>query len=127
MQSPEQENEKDPLPASVSIVEVPNGSPSPPDSVSRLSEPSTGMVAALSSPIGAIDLGLPRTPESRVIKPVDEAAIDEGYDSEGLRAPWERQRYWTSMARSWMRHLFRSDYHHYHQWWVLPKMSRKKV
>ena len=47
------------------------------------------MVAALSSPIGATDLGLPRTPESLVIKPVDEAAIDEGYDSEGLRAPWE--------------------------------------
>ena len=89
MQSPENKNEKDPLPASVSIVEVPHGSPSPPDSVSRLSEPSAGNMPALSSPIRTTDLGLPRTPESRMIKPIDEAAIDEGYDSEGLRAPWE--------------------------------------
>jgi hypothetical protein len=29
------------------------------------------------------------TPEGRLIKPIDETAIDQGYDSDGLRAPWE--------------------------------------
>ena len=35
------------------------------------------------------DLGIPTTPEGRALKPIDEAAINEGYDSDGLRAPWE--------------------------------------
>ena len=52
-------------------------------------KPSAGKVASLSSPIGRTDLGLPMSPQSRLLKPIDEAAMEEGYDSEGLRAPWE--------------------------------------
>ena len=66
MQSPETQNEKETLPASMSIVEVPDGFPSPHDSVSRLSEPSVGMVATLTSPIRATDLGPPQ--DSRITR-----------------------------------------------------------
>ena len=75
------------LPVSVSILKCLDGFPSSPDSVSRLSEPSAGVMATLSSPTGATNIGLPRTPKSRVVKPLDEAAMEEGYDPEGLQAP----------------------------------------
>jgi hypothetical protein len=44
---------------------------------------------SLSSQLGPQDIGIPTTPEQRDVKPIDEAAFDQGYDSEGLQAPWE--------------------------------------
>ena len=89
MKSPDHQNEMPPLPPAVNIVEVSNQLRSPSDTVSQLSQPSTSLVAAISSPLGAKDVGQPMTPEGRLIKPIDETAIDQGYDSDGLRAPWE--------------------------------------
>ena len=40
-------------------------------------------------PLPKNDIGVPTTPEGRVIKPIDEDVIDQGYDSDGLRAPWD--------------------------------------
>ena len=34
-------------------------------------------------------MGIPKTPPQRVIAPVNEDLIEQGYDSEGLRPPWE--------------------------------------
>ena len=89
MQFPETAVEDETVPEALTIVQANNDDQSPPDSVSKLSEPSLGEMPSLSSPIGAKDLGLPVTPESRVLKPLDEGAMEEGYDSEGLRGPWE--------------------------------------
>ena len=57
--------------------------------VSQLFQPSTSATGSLKSPISKNDIGVPTTPEGRVIKPIDEDVIDQGYDSDGLRAPWE--------------------------------------
>ena len=89
MQSPENQNENNPLPAGISILEVSHSTKSPSDNISQLSQTSASGLASFSSPIGAKDIGVPRTPEVRVVRPTDESAIDQGYDSDGLRAPWE--------------------------------------
>ena len=89
MESLGNEDENTPLPAGVSVIEVHNQVRSPSDTISQLSQASVGGLASLSSPIGAKDIGLPKSPQRRVIEPVDENAIDKGYDSDGLRAPWE--------------------------------------
>ena len=34
------------------------------------------------------DVGQPKTPEGRLVEPINEEAIDNGYDSDGLQAPW---------------------------------------
>ena len=70
-------------------MEVPQGDSSPWGDVSTLSKPSSHPGTPGTSKLTTNDIGLPVTPEGRVVKPIDEAAIDEGYDSEGLPAPWE--------------------------------------
>ena len=89
MESLSNNDENTPLPADVGVIEVHNQVRSPSDTISQLSQASFGGVASLSSPIGAKDIGLPKSPQRRVIKPIDETAIDKGYDSDGLRPPWE--------------------------------------
>ena len=41
------------------------------------------------SPLSSQDIGVPKTPEQRMITPINEDAFDEGYASEGLRSPWK--------------------------------------
>ena len=89
MQSPEAHSEKTPVPPSVDVVQVSHPRKSPSDTISQLSQVSAGANPSFSSPLRATDIGVPRTPEVRVIRQTDEAANDDGYDSEGLRAPWE--------------------------------------
>ena len=89
MQSPENSTEKAPLPSSLGVVELPNDLHSPTDTISQLSQASSRGRASLSSPLGAKDIGVPKTPPQRVITPVDDDLLEEGYDTDGLRPPWE--------------------------------------
>ena len=89
MESLGNEDENTPLPAGVSVIEVHNQVRSPSDTISQLSQASVGGLASLYLPIGAKDIGLPKSPQRRMIEPVDENAIDKGYDANGLRAFWE--------------------------------------
>ena len=43
----------------------------------------------MTAPLTTNDIGLPVKPEGSVVVPIDEELIDDGYDSDGLRAPWE--------------------------------------
>ena len=61
--------ENTPLPAGVSVIEVHNQIISPSDTISQLYQASVGGLASLSSPIGAKDIGLPKSPQRRVIEP----------------------------------------------------------
>ena len=89
MQSPENSTEKTPLPSSLGVVELPNDLHSPTDTISQLSQASSRGRTSLSSPIGAKDIGVPKTPPQRKITPVNDDLLEEGYDSDGLRPPWE--------------------------------------
>ena len=89
MECPEAQNEESQNESLPSQMEVPNGVVSPWGGVSNLSQPSLSRQGSSLSPLRANDIGVPTTPEGRVIKPLDKAAIDYGYDSEGQRAPWE--------------------------------------
>ena len=59
------------------------------DNISQLSQASSGAKTTLTLPICAADTGVPKTPPQRLITTVDEALIEQGYDSDGRRAPWE--------------------------------------
>ena len=89
MQSPEPSTQIPPLPPLVELVEVPASGRSLSDSVSQLSQPSLGTAGAFTSPHQPIVNGQSMTPEGRLIKPIDEEAIDQGYDSDGGHAPWQ--------------------------------------
>ena len=89
MQSPEHQNSTTEKSNTVSVVEVATQRKSSTDTVSNLTEASSGGVVQFSSPIREADVGQPLTPEGRLILPIDEEAIDQGYDSDGCRAPWE--------------------------------------
>ena len=89
MLSPNHDDDNPPLHSAPSIVEVSNDTQQPLDILSPLSKGSEGNSTLFNSPISAKDTGVPPTPDGRVIKPLDEVAIDQGYDSDGLRAPWE--------------------------------------
>ena len=89
MSSPEQQSKNEDVPPSVSVVECANTLKSPSDTISQLSQASSGARGSFSSPLKAADIGVPRTPEIRVIKPINDEANDHGYDSDGQRAPWE--------------------------------------
>ena len=89
MNCPEAPSEKETIPSVPVEMDVPQSESSPWGHVSELSQPSSGGVASLKSPLQPKDIGVPMSPEGRVLKPIDEDAIDQGYDSDGLRAPWE--------------------------------------
>ncbi len=89
MQCPDQQTQNSDKSSSPSALEVPEVANQAWDNVSQLSMPSIGAHASLSSPLRAKDHRVPSTPEGRLLKPIDEKAIDEGYDSDRLRAPWE--------------------------------------
>ena len=89
MASPSDANKNVRLPPSVSVVEVNNQAKLPSDNISQLSQASSGAKTTLTSPICAADTGVPKTPPQRLITTVDEALIEQGYDSDGRRAPWE--------------------------------------
>ena len=62
---------------------------SPCDDISQLTGDSNPAPPPVPSPIGPADQGIPKTPERRVINSISEELFEEGYDSDGQRAPWE--------------------------------------
>ena len=60
---------------------------SPQETMSQVSGPSSTGKTSFSSPLKASDLGLPLTPEHRQSLDLDDAALEEGYDSDGLCPP----------------------------------------
>ena len=89
MQSPDPPIENGALPTSVGVPDELSKAKSPSDNVSLLTNETRGGLDSLSSPIGAADLGIPKTPDQRVIQSVDNTLTDQGYDSDGFRPPWE--------------------------------------
>jgi len=91
MQSPEASTGNSVLPPLTKVVEVPASDKSLSDSISQLSQPSLGAAGALTLPPRQPILvtGQPMTPEGRLIKPIDEEGIDQGYDSDDGHAPWQ--------------------------------------
>ena len=89
MQSPQPQSERIQVPGEVQLVDASKQLKSPSDTISQLSQASTGGLAQLSSPIGLKDIGSPETPQARLVKAIDETAFENGYDSEGQRGPWE--------------------------------------
>ena len=89
MQSPEHSSSETPVPTDVAVVQANEPFKSPTDTISQLSQASDGAIRSFSSPLRDSDIGIPKSPEVRVISTTDETANDEGYDSDGLRAPWE--------------------------------------
>jgi hypothetical protein len=77
------------LPPASDEVEVLNQVNSPSDTISQKFQASRGERVSLSSQLGPQDIGTPTTPEQRAVRPINEAAFYQGYDSEGLQAPWE--------------------------------------
>ena len=88
IQTPDDPSKKTPLPPSIDIVEVNNQVKSSFDTISQLFQPSGGGRASLSSPLGAKDIGIPKTPPQRQISSVDKTLFDIGYYLDGLRTPW---------------------------------------
>ena len=80
MQSPSGSNKNTRLPPLVTVVEVNNQVKLPSDTISQLSQTSSGAKATLSLRLHAANIGVPKTPPQRVITPVDEALIEQGYD-----------------------------------------------
>ena len=89
MQSPSGSNKNTRLPPSVTVVEVNNQVKLPSDTFSQLSQALSGAKTTLSLPLCAANIGIPKTPPQCLITPVDEALIEQGYDSDGRRPPWE--------------------------------------
>jgi hypothetical protein len=89
MENPESPTEKPRKAPVLNVREVLQYGNSPWDNISQLSQPSSSGVSALKSPLKANDVGIPTTPEGRVIVAIDERAIDQGYDSDRRLAPWE--------------------------------------
>ena len=90
MQSPSDSNETTRLPPPVNVVKVNNQVKSPSDTITQLSQASSGARATLSSPLRAADIGVPKTPPQILIAPVDDALIEQGYDSDGRRLQWKK-------------------------------------
>jgi hypothetical protein len=89
MQCPDHQTQNSNKSSSPSALEPPEVANQAWDNVSQLSMPSIGANASLPLPLRAKDLGVPSTPKGRLLKLIDEKANDEGYDSDGLCAPWE--------------------------------------
>ena len=126
MKCPEAPSEKETIPSVPVEMDVPQSESSPWGHVSELSQPSSGGVASLKSPLQPKDIGVPISPEGRVLKPIDEDAIDQGYDSDGLRAPLEESvdEIFDVQRR---RCLYPSVQRHLPRWSPSRKMSRKKL
>ena len=86
---PQAENENVALPPAPSIVEVTATTNHFNESVSSLSQASTGGELSFSSPLTTKDHDIPSTPEGRPIVRIDEEMIEVGYDSDHQQAPWE--------------------------------------
>ena len=88
MQSPNYTGTQGAIPPPVSIVQQPNKKQSPSSEISNLTSPPDRQCTTFQSPIRSPDVGQPKTPEGRLVEPINEEAIDNGYDSDGLQAPW---------------------------------------
>jgi len=66
MQSPQPQSEKTQVPGEVQLADVSKQLKSPSDTISQLSQASTGGLAQLYSPIGLKDIGSPKTPTGKI-------------------------------------------------------------
>ena len=89
MDCPEHYSQESQNPTIPAEMDVPQSDISPWGDVSQLSHPSSSAIPTLRSPLKAKDVGVPTTPEGRQIIVINEDEIEQGYDSDGLRAPWE--------------------------------------
>ena len=64
------------------------GNVSIPDSISQLTDPSTTPIATVQTEPRGSEIGLPATPDSRVLKCMDEEEHEQGYDSDGEIGPF---------------------------------------
>ena len=62
--------------------------PTPTNTTIEVPVPSDAGLDALSSPITEKDVGIPQSPAERCVVMHDDAGYDEGYDSDGMPAPW---------------------------------------
>ena len=89
MDCPHTSKEMPPLPPSEAPPNEIQAFTSPQETMSLVSGPSSNGKTSFSSPLKAVDLGVPETPEQRQLIDVDGMDIEDGYDSDGLQAPWE--------------------------------------
>ncbi len=59
------------------------------DSMSQLTDPLSVPTTPIRAVLTAPDHGIPDTPEQRAVRNVNPDLFETGYDSDGLRAPWE--------------------------------------
>ena len=79
--------------SSLSEVTTVNAKSHPPwDNISQLSHPSIDKGTSIPSPLKASDIGVPGTPEQRTFSKMTEQDFQMGYDSDGLRGPWEESK-----------------------------------
>ena len=83
MLSPNDKNENTTIPPTVETVDVSNKGKSSSDTLSQLSPPLAVGGDSFSLPIGAKDIGQPRTPEGRILVAIDEDATEQGRGSMG--------------------------------------------
>ena len=100
MKSPQPPNQNTLLPPASDEVEVLNQVNSHSDTISQKFQASGGERVSLSSQLGPQDIGIPTTPEQHAVRPINEAAFDQGYDSEGLQAPWEEAKELEKLLQS---------------------------
>ena len=87
MNCPHDLNEMPPLPPTTDPPTEVQAFTSPQETMSQVSGPSSAGKSSFSSPLKASDLGMPMTPEHRRILDLDDDALEEGYDSDGLCPP----------------------------------------
>lgn len=87
--APFRQNMNQPLPPLNAPIQQIQASNTSPDNVSEVTEPSNQASSTATTQIGPQDQGQPKTPERLVINSTNNELVEEGYDSDGLRAPWE--------------------------------------
>ena len=89
MDCPHTSKEMPPLPPSEAPPNEIQAFAFPQETMSLVSGPSSNGKTSFSSPLKPVDLGVPETPEQRQLVDIDGIDIEDGYDSDGLQAPWE--------------------------------------
>jgi len=89
MMAPNRDTGDPPLPPLNQPTESIQVAQEPPDTMSQLTDPSLLPPTPLRPVLGPADHGIPNSPEQRAIGIIDDDLYDNGYDSDGQRAPWE--------------------------------------
>ena len=89
MMAPNRDTGDPPLPPLNQPTESIQVAQEPPDTMSQLTDPSLLPPTPLRAVLGPTDHGIPNSPEQRAVGIIDDDLYDNGYDSDGQRAPWE--------------------------------------